>query len=339
MKAAGFLAVLLMAPGALAQDSRDQIVSFSDTTSLAGNTELSRRLLTPLMVVEMQKALAGSGQKLREQPLTLANEKFLVHLPPAMPANGYGLMVFVPPWKEARLPSHWASVLDEQGMIFVSAAASGNDQYDLSRRMPLAVTAAINIQHRYKIDPARIFLAGMSGGSRVAMRLALGYPDLFRGALLNAGSDPPGGKLASLPPRDLFFKFQETSRLVYVTGEMDQANLDSDRRSIGAMRDLCVFNLDSITARGLGHETADPASLSHALDMLQAPVKPDAGKLAACRAAVEKDLTEHLDRLEALIGQGKKEEARTLLVETDQRFAGLAAPRSLELAGRLEKVP
>src|SRR5438132_752112 len=123
MKAAGFLAVLLMAPGALAQDSRDQIVSFSDASPLAGNTELSRRLLTPLMVAEMQKALAKSGQSLREQPLTLAREKFIVHLPPRMRASGYGLMVFVPPWKEARLPGHWASVLDEQGMIFVSAAA------------------------------------------------------------------------------------------------------------------------------------------------------------------------------------------------------------------------
>src|SRR4051812_18183241 len=124
MKAAGFLlAILLMGePYALAQDSRDQIVSFSDTTPLAGNTELSHRLLTPLMAVEMQKALAKSGQSLREQPLTLATEKFLVHLPPGMPASGYGLMVFVPPGKEARLPSHWASVLDEQGMIFVSAA-------------------------------------------------------------------------------------------------------------------------------------------------------------------------------------------------------------------------
>ena len=269
MKAGGFfVAMLLLMPCAKAQEASDQTVTLTEITPLAGNAELSRRLLTPLTVVEMQKALTRAGQSLRDQSLSLADEKFLIHIPPKMPAGGYGLMVFVPPGKEARLPKGWGRVLDEAGMAFVSAANSGNDQYDMSRRMPLAVSAAVNIQHRTQIDPARIFVAGMSGGSRVAMRLALGYPDIFRGALLNAGSDVPGSKLASLPPRALFFRFQENSRLIYVTGDQDKINLDADRHSFSAMRDLCMANVSSLTMRGMGHETADPASLSRALEFL-----------------------------------------------------------------------
>lgn len=332
MKAGAILFLCLLAAPALAQDT-----VFTEVTPLSGNAELTRRLLTPLTVMQMQKALTRDRQSLAEQPIAVAGEKFLVHLPPEEPSKGYGLMIFVPPWRDARLPRGWAGALDKEGIIFVSALNSGNDQYDMSRRMPLAVASAHNALQRYRVDPARIFVAGMSGGSRVAMRLALGYPDLFRGALLNAGSDVPGTKEASVPPRDLFSRFQETSRLVYLTGEQDGVNLEADRRSNTAMRALCMVNTDIIVARGLGHETADPASLSRGLKALQTPVETDAARLQSCRAGIEKEVIAALDRTEALLAEGKRDEARTLLYETDQRFGGLAAPRSIELDAKLEK--
>jgi hypothetical protein len=37
--------------------------------------------------------------------------------------------------------------------------------------------------------------------------------------------------------------------------------------------------------------------------------------------------------------QDKAEAARTLLYETDERFGGLAAPRSVELDAKREKTP
>jgi pimeloyl-ACP methyl ester carboxylesterase len=329
-----FILLLMLAAPCAAQDT-----VFTDVTPLAGNAELSRRLLTPLTVVQMQKVLAREGQTLGGQPVAIADEKFILHLPPTEPATGYGLMVFVPPWRDARLPKGWAGLLDAHGMIFVSAAASGNDQYDMSRRLPLAVAAAHNVMRRYKIDPARVFAAGMSGGSRVAMRLALGYPDIFRGALLNAGSDVPGSKMASVPPRELFARFQENSRLVYLTGERDTVNLDADRRSNSAMRKLCMFNTDSIVMRGLGHETADAASLSRGLAALLAPAAPDAPALQACRTGIESEMTAKLDQVDRLLAEGRRDDARTLLYETDERFGGLAAPRSLELEARREKPP
>jgi pimeloyl-ACP methyl ester carboxylesterase len=64
-------------------------------------------------------------------------------------------------------------------------------------------------------------VGGFSGGARVALRIALGYPDVFRGAILNAGSDPIGDSATPLPPRELFAGFQEEARLIYITGEKD----------------------------------------------------------------------------------------------------------------------
>jgi len=327
-----FLASLLTS-GAAAQDA-PVLESFVETSPLAGNAELSRRLLSPLTVIQMRAALARAGQSLSDQSVTAAAEKFLVHVPPQMPANGYAALIFVPAAKVTTLPKGWRPVLDSHGVIFIGAQNSGNDSYDMSRRMPLAVLAAVNALHRYKVDPARVFVGGMSGGSRVAMRLALGYPDLFAGALLNAGSDPLG-KLAVVPPRELFQRFQEQSRLVYLTGEMDKINLDLDARSASSMRALCMFNVERRTMARLGHETADPASLAWGLEMLMTPVTADAQKLAACRAEADKEAAAALDAVEALKARGLRDQARTRLYEADARFGGLAAPRSAALDAQL----
>lgn len=166
------------------------------------------------------------------------------------------------------------------------------------------------------------------------MRLALGYPDLFAGALLNAGSDPIGEGDPALPPADLFARFQASSRLVYVTGARDFAVLDKDVASQQSMREGCVFNVDDEVTPLVGHEAAGSGALARALDALAKPARPDPKRLAACRARMEKDLAAKLAQAEALIAGGKRDEARKRLIEIDRRFGGLAAPRSIELAAK-----
>ena len=90
-----------------------------------------------------------------------------------------------------------------------------------------------NVRGLYPIDLARVYVGGLSGGSRVAEIAALAFPDVFRGVLLNAGSDPIGGEQGIyLPPPDLFRKFQ-TTRIVYVTGGEDETNVLDDQVRIG----------------------------------------------------------------------------------------------------------
>jgi hypothetical protein len=64
----------------------------------------------------------------------------------------------------------------------------------------------------------------------MALRSARGYPDVFHGALLNAGSDPIGNAQSPLPPQELLRQFQESTRVVYVTGAHDNFNLAAVRR-------------------------------------------------------------------------------------------------------------
>ena len=326
----------LAGPGGAASEATglQPAVTFDAYSPLSGNAEITRRLVTPLTGAAIHKLAAG-GKPLRDQPIDLPDERFVLYVPPHAPLGGYAVMVFVPPWEEARLPGGWAPVLDRFGVIFVSAARSGNDQSVLGRREPLAVLAAHNVMARYPVDPRRVYVAGFSGGSRVAMHLALGYPDLFRGAFLNAGSDPIGDAEAPIPPRELFARFQENTRLVYVTGAQDPASLAADMRSIQAMRRACVFDIDSETTAGAGHALASPTTLAHALQELAAPTPPDPAKLAACRAGLEREMTAEFAAIDALAAAGARDEARKRLRKLDARYGGLAAPRSVEVSETL----
>jgi len=192
-----WLVIAAIAAGAPAYAaSPGELVTFDRYGALSANVELARRTMTPLTAAELPVRLAALGKGLREQPVDLAVESFWLRLPDRQPAAGYGLLVFVAPWDEAVFPRRWGAVLDDAGMIFVTAARSGNDHDVRGRRMPLALLAAHNVMARYRVDPARIYVSGFSGGARIAERLALAYPDLFRGAILNAGSDPLGGVVA-----------------------------------------------------------------------------------------------------------------------------------------------
>jgi pimeloyl-ACP methyl ester carboxylesterase len=244
--------------------------------------------------------------------------------------------VFVPPWENAVVPRGWISTLDRYGMIFVGAANSGNEANILARREPLALLAAQNIIRRYPVDPERVYVGGFSGGSRVALRIALAFPDLFRGALLNAGSDPIGDTQAPLPPADLFRQFQTASRLVYLTGRDDFTNLDHDAASVQSMRDWCVFNLDTEIIAWAGHEVADSRALQRALDALLKYAQPDPDKLADCRSRIDRKLTAKLQQVQSLVAGGKAHEARALLNTIDARYGGLAAPLSIELAQQID---
>jgi hypothetical protein len=203
-------------------------VTFDDYPELATSPALARRLLGPKSYREFQRRVTAAGEGPRAEFFDLAAERFAVYVPKRKPARGYALVVFIPPWREAALPPGWGSVLDDYGAIFVTAAGSGNEESVYLRRIPLALAAAWNVAATYDVDRSRIYAAGFSGGSRAAERMALEFPDLFSGAILNAGADPIGGAQTPIPHAELLERFQTASRLVFVTGERDEMNVAMD---------------------------------------------------------------------------------------------------------------
>jgi hypothetical protein len=296
-------------------------------TPLSSNREIARRMLTPLTVALGDRVMLQKHEAFVEQPIDLARERFAVYVPPGPPPpEGYGLLVWISPWDEPSLPQLWRPALDRHHLAFVAATNSGNDQKVLDRRVPLALLGWHNLAARFPIDAKRTCVGGLSGGSRVAEMVALAYPDVFRGALLNAGSDPISGESGIyLPPAELFHQFQR-DRLVYITGDEDELNQHDDLVSRASMREWCVFDMDVKAVRHLGHAALDPISFDHALDSLDERSPPKESELAACNARIERELAAAL--------QGAAGD-RAKIMAIDRRYAGLAGAQLLELDQKL----
>lgn len=308
-------------------------VVFAEYSPLSRSVELARRTLSPLANVEI--ARASEHSPLRLQAIDLQQETFVVYVPARQPPQGYGLLSFIPPWQDARLPAGWAAIFDDSSIIFVSAAKSGNEENVIDRRIPLALLGAYNIMQRYPIDTDRVYVGGFSGGARVAMKVALAYPDLFRGALLNAGSDPIGTREVLLPPDDLFLKFQSSSVIVYVTGTDDSWNTQHDMVSRDSMNAWCVFNTSVDPMIKVGHEIAAPYPVRRALAALDRRATTDAAKLSGCKARIAKEMATDLKRVEELLDHDKPHDAWRSLGKIDVRYGGLASPEIVALEQRI----
>jgi predicted esterase len=310
-------------------------VTFSDYPAQAYAPEVLARLLSPLAWESIRRKLAENHQTLAAQSLDLDAAHFALYIPPQAPAAGYALLVFIPPWSDARLPAGWKEPLDRFGTIFVSAAASGNDASDVERRVPLALIAAGNVIQHYPVDLQRVYVGGFSGGARVALRLALGYPDLFHGALLNAGSDPIDAGPPTPPAAELLRRFQDSSRIVFVTGGDDITHLQMDSDTIGSLRRWCSFNYTVQAMPRAGHEVATSAAFAGALQLLLQRIAANPAKLDACRADVAGKLEQQLTRVADLISRDQRAAAQKLLIDIDRHFGGIATPRSLRLQSDL----
>jgi predicted esterase len=340
-----FSCALSYAMGARAADAPTPAVGlqsdvvFSEYSPLARGETLAARLLSPLTVEKMFGRAEHPRRRLAEQLIELANEKFTFFVPSQLPPQGYALLVFVSPSETAMVPTSWLPVLERHGMIFVSASKSGNTQGVFDRRVPLALLAAHNLLQRYPIDKNRVYIGGMSGGSRVSLRVALAYPDVFHGALLHSGSDRIGSAEEPLPTAELFRQFQESSRFVYLTGQNDPFVLAKDEESRASLQEWCVFDIHVEPLPFVGHELAGSKKFDSALSALDAHEAPNPNKLAACRARRQGELTAKLQLAEQMIGRGESKDAGALLDKIDTSFGGLAAPTSLALAHKIDPDP
>ena len=296
----------MVASSAFAQATPGQLarnIAFDQPSPLAKNFVLLERLLSPRHRMRQLAAMAAKGEALAPYPLDFSAERFSIFLPKQQPPAGYGLLVFIPPWEDARLPLGWSQVLEREGIIFVTADRSGNDESIVGRRIPLALTAAYALGERYRVDPNRTFISGFSGGSRVAFRTAVAFPDVFAGALLDSGSDPFGTSDNPLPSPDLMSLLQTRTRFVFVTGEDDEINLSRDADARISLSAWCVDAVRAIVRPHTGHEIMNANSLAEALSAFGRPDPGDPARHRRCLSAMDARLRQARTEASALNAQ------------------------------------
>lgn len=176
-----------------------------------------------------------------------------------LPAEPAGLLVYISPTPSGRLPDRWERVLDDHNMIWVSANDAGNTAH-VQRRALFAVIAPTLIGERYRLDRDRTYLAGLSGGGKMASMVATDHAHLFRGAIFICGVE-----FWDSEPRRL--EEIRRNRYVFLTGEFDQA-LRPTRRAYNRYRKAGVSGVKLMEIDGMGHENPDPDRLAEAIDFL-----------------------------------------------------------------------
>lgn len=196
-------------------------IAFKEDTPMAGAAQLKIRLRS----METPSAL------------NVAQEEFEVIIPKGYKKEvPHGLFIWISPNDKAALPADWEKVLADEKLIFIGALRSGNNR-ETTARMQLAITANDQMRSLYSIDPARVYISGHSGGSRVASMLAVAYADMFNGAVCFMGANfffPTQSKDGTtyearyIPHPEIATQAQNESRIVLVTGDKD-FNLDNTR--------------------------------------------------------------------------------------------------------------
>lgn len=303
-----------------------------EPSPLVDGDGFSRRLLSPIAADDLSRFLQAGHRELAPEPFAAGRERIDLHVPDVEPPGGYGLVVFVPASSAFAMPPGWKRAFDERGLIFVTLRDAGNDADVIGRRIPLVLHAHRFVADRHRLDPARIYVSGFSGGARLAQRVAMAWPDVFTGSLQFAGSVVVGQNRLPPPPEALMRTFQRQTRVVLLTGAVDMANRRNDAIARETMEDLCVANVQTMVPPRLDHWVPDGRWLAKALDRLEAPAAaPDARCEAALQAAIDAELTQATADIDA----GRYDEATTRLLAIDDRWGGLAAPASVELARRI----
>ncbi len=171
-----------------------------------------------------------------------------------------GTIIFVSPNHSGAPSKEWIEVLQRRNLIYVGADEFGNSK-PTAQRLLAALMGLALVQRDFRIDAKRIYIAGMSGGGRVASQAITRFPQLFSGALYIVGADFWTDRERALIPEII------SKRYVFLTGSEDFNRRDTRRvyekyRSAGA-RTVLLMDLPDY-----GHENPNAAQLDQALQFL-----------------------------------------------------------------------
>ena len=211
----------------------------------------------------------------------LQTEKFDILIPSGYTGSRpFGLVVFISPSDTATVPEGWDRILKKKNMIFIAPQEVGNRQLT-RRRAGLAIMAAEKMKDLMNIDSDRVFVAGFSGGARVACMTALYHPDVFSGCIAICGAEfyEKVDKDAATREDDYgYFELEgglsdaskASMRFALITGSKDfrYGNIIDLYKGGFQKHGVTVKLLD---VRGMGHEMPSQKTLSEALEFVDQP--------------------------------------------------------------------
>jgi predicted esterase len=197
------------------------------------------------------------------QGYDLQQQRYELFVPPAKAKNdGLPMILFI---SAGDAPAGWSqleSVCKQKGIVFASPYGAGNNS-PMPRRVKIILDVLDDVRRQHRIDPDRTYIAGFSGGGRVACAIAFALPELFGGAIPVCA----GGELREEP----WLRHRAIDRLsiVFLTGTED-FNQGEVERFRGPMFSEMGIRTKVTVVSKLGHSIPDSKPFQTAIEWLDA---------------------------------------------------------------------
>ncbi len=221
----------------------------------------------------------------------------------AEPADtGLPLVLFISAGDQ---PAGWGqlqSVCQQKGIAFASPYNAGNNT-PMPRRIRIVFDVLDDLRRRHRIDADRTYIAGFSGGGRVACGIAFALPELFGGVIPVCAS----GDLRDEP----WLRHRVIDRLsvAMITGTGDFNRGEIERFRGPMLTDVGVRTKVTVVEK-LGHGIPDSKTFAEVIDWLDAGAA-DRRKLATKHPA---------SRIGSEATPTRDEWAKSLLAEGQSRL-------------------
>ncbi len=190
----------------------------------------------------------------------------------AEPADaGLPLVLFISAGDQ---PAGWGqlqTVCQQKGIAFASPFNAGNNT-PMPRRIRIVFDVLDDLRRRHRIDADRTYIAGFSGGGRVACGIAFALPELFGGVIPVCAS----GDLRDEPW--LLHRVIDRLSVAMVTGTEDFNRGETERFRGPMLTDVGVRTKVTVVEK-LGHGIPDGKTFANVIEWLDAGVA-DRRKLA-----------------------------------------------------------
>lgn len=225
------------------------LLLFATTQALGQAGETPATAVGSLQVSGTTSQLFG-GEVARSYAEVFPLDKILawrIHVPPDYdPANPPGVLAYVSPSDSGALPARWRRVMDSENLIWVAADRSGN-RTAVARRIAYVPLGISIVDERYALDPGRVYVAGFSGGAKVAGIVAVLYPQMLRGAIYIGGAEFFNEDAAAFDADRM-----QQNRYVFIAGSTD-FNLRLARSVHARYARVGITGIEFLTLVGKGH--------------------------------------------------------------------------------------
>ncbi|MBL4698057.1 MAG: hypothetical protein JKX70_04405, partial [Phycisphaerales bacterium] len=237
-------------------NQREEARASAWSGSGSNNFVLAQPYVESQTVLDLRTIRARIKNRYPALTRSLDQETFRVRLPKKYNADfPAGVLVWISPMPDGRIPKIFEPILDELGMIAIGVDNNGNKRA-ITDRLQNHLDSIETLAQHYRIDRKRIYLTGMSGGGRCSGILQIVFPELFAGAVPIVGFDtyhqaPTGDPGRFWParlgkPAGRWMKLLKERRIAAITGTNDFNEPEMGVRKDLLSRDGIEIRLDII---------------------------------------------------------------------------------------------